>query len=54
MTGRFSRLCGFAAFCLSREVVWGELPKIGKKWWVLGPFASGKVEYEAEPRLKAE
>ncbi|CAE7215455.1 unnamed protein product [Symbiodinium microadriaticum] len=33
----------------SAEVVCGDLPKIGKKWWVLGPFASGKVEYEADP-----
>ena len=24
-----------------------KLPKFAKKWWVLGPFASGKVEYEA-------
>ncbi|CAE6940592.1 unnamed protein product, partial [Symbiodinium sp. KB8] len=38
----------------SAEVVCGDLPKIGKKWWVLGPFASGKVEYEAAPRLKED
>ncbi|CAE7837580.1 unnamed protein product [Symbiodinium sp. CCMP2592] len=37
------------ALASAGEVVWGELPKIGKKWWVLGPFASGKVEYEADP-----